>query len=199
MTPWTVAHQAPPGKSPGVGCHALLQEIFPTQGSNPGLPHCRRILYCLSHQGWFSISVHYEMITPISLVPSVTIPRCCNIWLYSPCFTFYPRFMTPNWKFVTSFFFFNWRIIALQNFVGFCQISTWISRRYTYVPCQVLYLLISLVCLTHSSTQFLCGNHWFVLWVWFCFVMFVHSFWCLDSTCKCDHTVFVFHSLTYFT
>ena len=29
------------GKSPGVGCHFLLQGIFPTQGSNPGLPHCR--------------------------------------------------------------------------------------------------------------------------------------------------------------
>ena len=33
------------------GCHALLQRIFPTQGSNPGLPHCRRILHQLSHQG----------------------------------------------------------------------------------------------------------------------------------------------------
>ena len=32
------------------GCHFPLQEIFPTQGSNPGLPHCRRILYQLSHQ-----------------------------------------------------------------------------------------------------------------------------------------------------
>ena len=30
---------------------SLLQGIFPTQGSNPGLPHCRRILYQLSHQG----------------------------------------------------------------------------------------------------------------------------------------------------
>ena len=29
----------------------LLQEIFPTQGSNPGLPHCRQILYLLSHKG----------------------------------------------------------------------------------------------------------------------------------------------------
>ena len=35
----------------GVGSLALLQGIFPTQGSNPGLPHCRRILYQLSHQG----------------------------------------------------------------------------------------------------------------------------------------------------
>ena len=39
-----------PGKSTGVGCHFLLQGIFPTQGSNPGLQHCRQILYRLSHQ-----------------------------------------------------------------------------------------------------------------------------------------------------
>ena len=40
-----------PGKNTGVGCHALLQGIFPTQGSNPDFPHCRWILYHLSHQG----------------------------------------------------------------------------------------------------------------------------------------------------
>ena len=40
-----------PGKSSGVGCHFLLQGIFPTQGSNPGLLHCRETLYCLSYQG----------------------------------------------------------------------------------------------------------------------------------------------------
>ena len=39
------------GKSTGVGCHFLLQGIFPTQGLNPGLPHCRQTLYCLSPQG----------------------------------------------------------------------------------------------------------------------------------------------------
>jgi len=39
-----------PGKNTAVGCHALLQGIFPTQGSNPGLPHCRWILYQLNHQ-----------------------------------------------------------------------------------------------------------------------------------------------------
>ena len=38
-----------PGKNTGVGCH--LQGIFPTQGSNPGLRHCRQMLYPLSHQG----------------------------------------------------------------------------------------------------------------------------------------------------
>ena len=57
--PWTIACQAPPesppwdspGKNTGVGCHFLLQGIFPTQGSDPGLLHCRQILYQLSLQG----------------------------------------------------------------------------------------------------------------------------------------------------
>ena len=40
-----------PGKNTGVCNLSLLKEIFPTQGSNPGLPHCRQIHYRLSHQG----------------------------------------------------------------------------------------------------------------------------------------------------
>ena len=44
-------HGVSPGKNTGVGCHALLLGIFPTQGSNPDLPHSRQILYHLSHQG----------------------------------------------------------------------------------------------------------------------------------------------------
>ena len=40
-----------PGQNTGVGSCSLLQGIFPTQGSNPGLPHYRHILYQLSHQG----------------------------------------------------------------------------------------------------------------------------------------------------
>ena len=40
-----------PGQNTGVGCHTLLYGIFPTQGLNPGLPHCRQILYQLSHKG----------------------------------------------------------------------------------------------------------------------------------------------------
>ena len=39
------------GNSTGVDCHALLQGIFLTQGLNPGLLHCRQILYYLSHKG----------------------------------------------------------------------------------------------------------------------------------------------------
>ena len=54
-TPWTVAPQDSSVhgilQNTGVGSLSLLQGIFPTQGSNPGFPHCRRILYQLSHKG----------------------------------------------------------------------------------------------------------------------------------------------------
>ena len=52
---WSPPGSYVPGDSPGkntrVGCQALLQGIFLTQRLNPGLPHCRQILYQLSHQG----------------------------------------------------------------------------------------------------------------------------------------------------
>ena len=57
VTPWVVGvtdfsvQADSPGENPGVGFQTLLQGIFPTQGSNPGLPHSRQILFCLSHQG----------------------------------------------------------------------------------------------------------------------------------------------------
>ena len=45
-SPWNSLSQ-----NTGVGNLSLLQGIFPTQGSNPGLPHCRQILYQLNHKG----------------------------------------------------------------------------------------------------------------------------------------------------
>ena len=75
-TPWTVActkllHPWDfPGKSTGVGCHCLLQGIFPTQGSNPGLPHCRQRLYRLSHQ---------RIMVTFIMKPSLTIPGCHSL------------------------------------------------------------------------------------------------------------------------
>ena len=48
--PGSSVHVDSSGKNTGVGCHALLQGIFPTQGLNLSLPHCGQILYCLSHQ-----------------------------------------------------------------------------------------------------------------------------------------------------
>ena len=43
-----------PGQNTRVGSLSLLQGIFPTQGSNPGLPHCGRILYQLSHKVYWT-------------------------------------------------------------------------------------------------------------------------------------------------
>ena len=51
-----------PGKNTGVGSHALLQGIFSTQGSNPGLLHCRRIPYHLSHQGRYTSGFNYHLL-----------------------------------------------------------------------------------------------------------------------------------------
>ena len=67
-------------KNTGVGCHSLLQGIFQIQGSNPGLLHCRQILYCLSCQGspyifreWFYIWFW------IFTFPLMLIWKCRNI------------------------------------------------------------------------------------------------------------------------
>ena len=65
-----------PGKNTGVGCHFLLQGIFPTQGSNPGLPHCRQTLKPLSHQG-----------SPLS-------PRVCS----NSCLLSWWHYLTISWS-----------------------------------------------------------------------------------------------------
>ena len=49
--PGPSVHGDSPGKDTGVGCHAILQGIFLTQGLNLSLLHCREIPYHLSHQG----------------------------------------------------------------------------------------------------------------------------------------------------
>ena len=58
-----------PGKNTGVGSHFFLQGIFPTQGSNPGLPHCRWILYQLRHQGSLRKPTHEPLGMPDLGVP----------------------------------------------------------------------------------------------------------------------------------
>ena len=50
-TPWTYRPWNSPGQNTGMGSPSLLREIFPAQGSNLDLPHCRQILYHLSHKG----------------------------------------------------------------------------------------------------------------------------------------------------
>ena len=59
-----------PGQNTGVGSCSLLQGIFPTQGSNPSLPHCRQILYLLTHKG----SPH-----PTEILTKMSTYRC-SVW-----------------------------------------------------------------------------------------------------------------------
>ena len=69
LCPWNSLDQ-----NTGVSNHFLLQEIFPTQGSNPGLLHFRRILYCLGHQG--SPELLYDpVIQPQIICPEKTITQ----------------------------------------------------------------------------------------------------------------------------
>ena len=87
--PGSSVHGDSPGRNTGMGCHFLLQGIFPTQGLNLYLLNCLQILYHLNHQGspWSSLSD-------------------CNFlpWLYKPSPTslasFWPslRHQLQNWK-----------------------------------------------------------------------------------------------------
>ena len=75
-TPRTVACQAPlpmgfSSKNTGMGCLSLLQGTFPTQGLNPGLLHCKQILYHLSLQGSLQQGYCFERVvnTRLSSIP----------------------------------------------------------------------------------------------------------------------------------
>ena len=68
-----------PGKSTGVGCHSLLQGIFPNEGWNLGLPHCRWILYNLSSrkaESWTQICLISSSVQFSSVTQSC--PTLCN-------------------------------------------------------------------------------------------------------------------------
>ena len=63
-----------PGKNTGVSCHSLLQGVFPTQGSDPGLLSCRQTLYRLSYKDLFSAR---EMVTFGDRKPQLQVKNLC--------------------------------------------------------------------------------------------------------------------------
>ena len=86
-TPWIVCTKLLrpwdfQGKSTRVGCHFLLQGIFPTQGLNPGLSHCRQTLYHLSHQGSPKMSCCCQ---DASVVSTLCDPMDCSLPGFSIC------------------------------------------------------------------------------------------------------------------
>ena len=88
--PGSSVHGDSPGKNTGVDCHALLQKIFPTQGLNPGLLHCRQILYHLSHRG----SPLYHIVHDISsLLEESPLNKCESKTRFHRNLTLRQRFM----------------------------------------------------------------------------------------------------------
>ena len=75
--------QDSPDKNTGVGCHALLQGIFPTQGWNLDLLHCRQILYHLSQQG----CLPFPQLILYTSLKHFTFALCYRIFLYHYNFT----------------------------------------------------------------------------------------------------------------
>ena len=63
-----------PGQNIGVGSHSLLQGIFPTQGSNPGLSQHRWILYSLRHQGSLIMKAVAAAAKSLQLCPTLWDP-----------------------------------------------------------------------------------------------------------------------------
>ena len=64
-----------PGQNNGACCHFLLQGIFPTQGSNPGLPHCRQILYHWATGEALQIAQVFLFQTQLPLAQSLNCPQ----------------------------------------------------------------------------------------------------------------------------
>ena len=86
--PGSCVHGVSPGKNTRLGCHAFLRRIFPTQGLNPGLPHCWWILYYLSHRGspfWSRRWVWRHRALPclFSSQWKIEPSACSSKWVYS--------------------------------------------------------------------------------------------------------------------
>ena len=109
-------------RNSGVGGLSLLQGIFPTKGLNPGLPHCRQILYQLSHKG---------------------SPRILE-WVAYP---FFSRSSQPrNWtgaSYITGWFFTKWTIREAHMLWGMCPIQC-ISQ-------NIHWNVVHTQCCTHSG------------------------------------------------
>jgi len=103
-----------PGKNTGVGCHFLLQWMKVKSESEAA-------------QSWVGYWSGVPLLSP-SLPLSHWQPRLCSLLLWNWLFSF--LFFFPFLK----KFIFNWRMIALQNFVVFLSTSTSIRHRYTYIP-----------------------------------------------------------------
>ena len=163
MTRWTVAWQGSSvhgtlGKNTRVGYHFLLQGIFPAQESSPSIPHCRQILYQLSHWGsprileWVACSFSRGSSWPRSQ-PGVSCitgkfftrwaPREASYIVNIPSIHEKKKsccgYLTGDkglqmlWFPIRQVTFLKKCIVALECCVRFCCTAKWISYNYTYI------------------------------------------------------------------
>ena len=96
--PGSSVHGDSPGKNTGVDCHPLLQGIFPTQGSNPRLLHCRQILHHLSHQGSLGALHAWKSTWLISFQVSIRLTSALSSSNFNSGFSFMinPQLLEPT-------------------------------------------------------------------------------------------------------
>ena len=90
-----------PGQNTGVGSLSLLQGIFPTQGSNPGLTHCRQILFQLSHKGsllYVYLHIFYAFMIDLFLTFSLFLGCKIHLQVFSSCHKSQKVFSIYLWK-----------------------------------------------------------------------------------------------------
>ena len=113
------------GQNTGMDSFSLLQGIFPTQGLNPGLTHCRRILYQLSHRG----KPRNTVVGNLSLLEDLPNPGIEPVSLTSPALAG-----------VTLSYFFKKHLLIINYVNGECSIQHIIVSEKHYKPVVTIIL-----------------------------------------------------------
>ena len=162
-SPWNSA-----GQNTGVGSLSLLQGIFPTQGSNPGLPHFRQILYHLSHKGsprileWVAYPFSsgsslprnragVSCITDNSLSTELSEKPCSLLWLSNIPLCIYAIFCIFIYPLMDI-----WVVSTSGSHEHVLKSSLWISSvwRVMYLVLELLSHMVILYFLLRNCTQF---------------------------------------------
>ena len=150
--PGSSVHGDSPGKNTGVGCHALLQGIFPTQGSNPSLLRWRRILYHLSHQELHPrtcLFYNWNFVWVDPLHPFLSTSPCGNhqsalclqAWFWGACFFFFSNFIY-DWD--HAVFVFLWlAFVILIDFVKLTPVVVVLFWTLNRNVCEILFLYLT--------------------------------------------------------
>ena len=150
-----------PGQNTGVSSLSLLQGIFPTQGLNPGLLYCGRILYQLSHQGSPSYWV------------STFIPLVCQAQLYVYAF--------PEIVLLIS-----WKFIATIGFLFICPTDSFSFVRAFICVCSQFFPARSVYFLFFLILNSLDKNHMNDMFVFFDLQMNYYFIWSIHNSSNFD-------------